>query len=233
MSKIPLLLLPGTLCDGRLWEPQVRALSDIADCRVADVGAWPSLSELAKVILSDAPPRFAVAGLSFGGILALELYRQAPERISHMALIDTNARPDTEAGIAAKDEQWQIASEQGLEALLSDKLIPMYLAPENSQNDSLIQILVDMALDNGMSVFRNQIDAVLARPDSRPDLPSITCPTLVLCGAQDIICPVDRHEEIAESIPGATLKLLEQCGHIATLEQTEQVNTALRELLSQ
>lgn len=233
MSKIPLLLLPGTLCDERLWEPQVRALSDIADCRVADVGAWPSLGELAKAILSDAPPRFAVAGLSFGGILALELYRQAPERISHMALIDTNARPDIEGGIAAKDEQWQIASEQGLEALLRDKLIPMYLAPENSQNDSLIQILVDMALDNGMSVFRNQIDAVLARPDSRPDLPSITCPTLVLCGAQDIICPVDRHEEIAESIPGATLKLLEQCGHIATLEQAEQVNTALRELLSQ
>jgi pimeloyl-ACP methyl ester carboxylesterase len=231
VAKIPLLLLPGTLCDERLWAHQVEHLADVAEPVVVDVGSEPSLGALAERILAEAPPCFALAGLSFGGILALELYRRAPHRISHLALLDTNARADSEEGMAAKAEQWQIATSEGLELLLRQKLIPLYLAQSQSDDQVLIQTIVDMAVDGGLEVFRNQIDAVVQRPDSRPGLASVRCPTLVLCGAEDVICPVDRHEEMADLIPGASLVVVEGCGHIATMEKPEAVTEAMRHWL--
>jgi len=232
VKRPPLLLLPGTLCDERLWAHQVNHLADISEPQVVPVGTDASLGALAERILQTAPPSFALAGLSFGGILAFEILRQAPERVTHLALLDTNARADTEAGSQAKHEQLALASSVGLEPLLREKLMPLYLAPGNLHDQTLVQTIVDMAVSNGIDVFRNQVEAVIHRPDSLAGLGSIRCPTLVLCGQQDVLCPPERHEEIAAQIPGATLRIVENCGHMSTLEQPQVVSSAMRQWLS-
>ena len=232
MKKIPLLLLPGTLCDGRLWAHQIEHLADIADPFVIDVGTDKSLATLAQRILASAPEKFALAGFSFGGILAFELYRQATQRITHLALINTNARPDTEQGLENKRQQLQLAKLSGLETLLRETLIPLYLAPSRNGDKALVQLIVDMAVDQGLAVFGNQIEALISRSDSRPLLGQVDCPTLVLGGMDDQLCIPERHREMADGMPGATLCLLENCGHISTLEQPDRVSMAMREWLS-
>jgi len=232
VKRIPLLLLPGTLCDERLWAYQIEHLSDIAEAIVMPLGSHASLKILAENILAQAPAQFALAGLSFGGILAFEIYRQAPERVTHLALLDTNARADTETGVQAKHEQLALVDSIGLESLLREKLMPLYLAPENLQKQALVETIVDMALDNGRDIFRNQVEAVINRPDSLADLADICCPTLVLCGKQDQLCPPDRHQEIADKISGASLCILDNCGHMSTLEQPEAVTALMRQWLS-
>ena len=232
MQKTPLVMLPGTLCDARLWCHQQHALADLVEPLVMPVGTDPDLGALAARILAQAPPRFALAGLSFGGILAFEIYRRAPERISRLALLDTNARADTAQGSAAKRAQLEFAATRGLEALVREELMPLYLYSEHLQDRALVQTIVDMALDSGPAVFANQVQAVLGRPDSRADLAAIDCPTLVLCGREDALCPPQRHEEIAAGIPAATLCVIDACGHMSTLEQPEQVNTAMRRWLA-
>ncbi len=231
VKRIPLLLLPGTLCDERLWAHQLEHLSDIADPLVMPVGTDASLPVLAEKILAKAPAKFALAGLSFGGILAFEIYRQAPERVSHLALLDTNARADTEAGVQAKHDQLAVVDSEGLEALLRDKLMPLYFTSASLKNQTLVETIVNMALDNGSDIFRNQVEAVINRPDSLEDLAEIRCPTLILCGKQDQLCPPDRHQEMADRIPGAALCILDNCGHMSTLEQPEAVTASMRQWL--
>ena len=232
MKKIPLLLLPGTLCDGRLWAHQIEHLADIADPFVIDVGTDKNLVTLAQRILAEAPGKFALAGFSFGGILAFELYRQAAQRITRLALINTNARPETEQGLENKRQQLQLAKLSGLETLLRETLIPLYLAPGRNGDKALVQLIVDMAMDQGLGVFANQIEAVISRSDSRPQLGQVHCPTLVLGGMDDQLCTPERHREMAAGIPDATLRLLENCGHISTLEQPDTVSMAMLEWLS-
>lgn len=232
MNRIPLLLLSGTLCDHRLWTSQIAQLSDIAQPIVMDVGTQTSIKAQAQQLLQQAPPRFALAGLSYGGILALEMIRLAPERISHLALLNTNARPDVPENEAGRLRQLQFAQQQGLETLLRETLIPLYLCQEQSNNQPLIQTIVDMAMDCGIEVFANQIKAVGTRSDSRPSLGAIQCPTLVIGGRQDRICPADRHQEMASGIPDAKLVLLDECGHLSTLEQPEAVTAELRAWLA-
>ncbi len=231
MKKTPLLLLPGTLCDERLWTHQIQNLEDVVEPVVMPVGTAGSLGALATSILAQAPSTFALAGLSFGGILAFEILRQAPQRITHLALLDTNARADSEIGIAAKREQLAMASTRGLEWLLREKMMPSYLASKHLDDQILVQTIIEMAMDNGLEVFSNQIEATINRPDSLAELAQIGCPTLVLCGKQDQLCPPDRHEEMAAQIPKATLKIIEDCGHMSTLEQPEQVTAAMRQWL--
>lgn len=232
MKKIPLLLLPGTLCDGRLWSHQIEHLADIADPYVIDVGTDKNLATLAQRILAEAPEKFALAGFSFGGILAFELYRQAAQRITRLALINTNARPDTEQGLENKRQQLQLAKLSGLETLLRETLIPLYLAPGRNGDKALVQIIVDMAVAQGFGVLSNQIEALISRSDSRPLLGQVHCPTLVLGGMDDQLCTPECHREMAAGIPGATLRLLENCGHISTLEQPDTVSMAMLEWLS-
>lgn len=229
---MPLLLLPGTLCDRRLWAHQVAQLQDICVPWVMAVGNCDSTRRQVELILERAPPRFALAGLSYGGILALELMRQAPERVSHLALLDTNARPDPAENHPQRYEQLRIARERGLEYLIRETLLPLYLHPSQLGDPVLRQVIIDMALDCGLEVFANQLEAVMHRADSRRLLSSLDCPTLVLCGEDDKLCPVDRHEEMAAAIPGAELVLLKRCGHMAPLERPESVSSAMRNWLS-
>jgi pimeloyl-ACP methyl ester carboxylesterase len=230
MTQVPLILLPGLLCDEALWSHQTSYLSEIADITVADLTGRDSVSALAADVLDKAPPRFALAGLSMGGYVALEIVRQAPERVLKLALIDTNARSDT-------DEQRR--KRRGLMALadrgefrgVTPRLLPVLVHPDRTNDAELTGEVMAMAERVGRDAFLRQQKLNMDRPDSRPMLPSISCPTLVLCGRQDAISTLEMHAEMADAIPGARLAVVEECGHLATLERPHAATALMRDWL--
>ena len=191
------------------------------------------MQALAAHALAEAPERFAMAGLSMGGILAFEIWRQAPERVTHMALLDTNPHAEALERRSSRLEQIHTAIAGGLRELAIESLKPLYLAEAHRDDQRLLDTILDMALDLGPEVFKRQSLALRDRADSVPTLATIDCPTLVLCGAEDRLCPVAHHEFMAERIPHARLVVVENCGHMSTLEQPEVVTKELKQLFAQ
>lgn len=226
-DKIALALLPGLLLDERLWRVQVAALGDIAKIVVADFTRQESVAEMARSVLDTMQGRFALAGLSMGGYVALEIMRQAPERVSHLALLDTKARPDTEEQTRRRRGLMQLAR-QGTFKGVTERLLPLLIHETRLSDRALTDEIMAMAERCGRDVFLRQQDAIMTRPDSRPTLAEIDCPTLVLCGREDALTPVDCHEEMAATISGADLLVLGECGHLAPMERPETVTAALR-----
>ncbi|MGO2509177.1 MAG: alpha/beta fold hydrolase [Vibrio hibernica] len=228
--KHPILLLPGTLCDSRLWGSQLETLSTLAKPQVVDVGFADSMEELASNILKNAPSSFALAGFSFGGILAFEIWRQASQRITHLALIDTNARSDALSNRPMRAEQLQSATSMGVGPFVRNQLLPNYLYG-GRDNSSVEETIVAMAETAGISVFERQIQAVQNRIDSREDLTSINVPTLIAAGAQDKLCPPEFQWEMADKIRDARCEILPQCGHFSPLETPKVINDLLSLLI--
>ncbi len=226
-----ILLLPGMMCDARLWQHQMRALQQ--PVFHADTTQSDTIEDMAERALRDAPPSFAVAGLSMGGILAFEIWRQAPERVSHMALLDTNPRAEIAARRSMRMQQIEMALAGGLRELAIEALKPVYLAEAHRDDQALLTTILDMVTDLGPEVFRRQSLALRDRPNSVPTLATIDCPTLILCGAEDTICPVEYHEFIAERIPHARLCIVADCGHMSSLEQPDIVTRELLQLFAQ
>ena len=230
MAAENVLLLPGMMCDARLWRAQIEALS--MPVFVPDLGSHDNFPDMAAAVLREAPDRFAVAGLSMGGILAFELWRRAPERISHLALIDTNPHADTpDKRTMRLDQVRQVLAGQ-LRALATESLKPAYLAKANRDNMDLLDVILAMALDAGEAVFERHSLALKDRPDSVPLLDTIDCPTTVMCGAEDRICPVEYHNLMAKRIPGASLVIIDDCGHLSSMEKPETVSEELLRLFA-
>ncbi|MDN3575512.1 alpha/beta fold hydrolase [Chitinimonas viridis] len=221
-----LLLLPGLLNDARLWQHQTAVLGNMAHVAIADLTGADSIAALATTVLAQAPAeRFALAGLSMGGYVALEIMRQAPERVLALALLDTSARPDSAQATENRLGLMELA-EKDFPAVLAT-LLPRLLHPSQLHDAALVGTVNDMATDLGKQVFIRQQTAILGRPDSRPTLGAIRCPTLVLCGKDDVITPLEVHEELVAGIAGAKLVVIETCGHLSTLCQPQQVAEAL------
>ncbi|QJE72642.1 alpha/beta fold hydrolase [Aerophototrophica crusticola] len=231
-ARLPLVLLPGLLCDARLWNHQASHLSDMADISVPDMTGADSMVALAGQVLAHMPDRFALAGLSMGGYLAFEILRQAPGRVSRLCLLDTTARPDTAEQRARREGLIRLA-EGGKFASIPGLLLPNLIHPDRLRDESLAGTITAMALDIGVEAFCRQQRAIMDRPDSRPGLPSIQVPTLCIVGREDAITPPDRAEEMAAGIPGARVAVVERCGHLSTLEQPEAVTALMREWLAQ
>lgn len=229
-GKIPLVLLPGLLCDEQLFAPQVAALADIAAPLVCDLSRDDSLPGMAARVLDEALPRFALAGLSMGGYLAQEIMRQAPERVLRLALLDTSARADTPERLQQRYEFIALA-QRGEFKGITPRLLPLYLHPDHLAQERLTAIVLAMAKRIGRDAYLRQTAAIMARPDSRESLRRITVPTLVLCGREDMATPLRLHEEIAGLIPRARLAVIERCGHLSTIEQPDAVNAELRRWL--
>ncbi|HYC15392.1 MAG TPA: alpha/beta fold hydrolase [Stellaceae bacterium] len=229
-EKIPLLLLPGLLCDEALWRPQVEGLADIAVPRVADLTQDDSLPGMARRVLSEAPDRFALAGLSMGGYLAQEIMREAGDRVMKLALLDTSARADTPEQAARRRGLIEL-SHKGEFKGVTPRLFPIWVHPARSEDAPLMEIVAGMARHVGKDGFLRQQTAIMGRPDGREDLRRIGIPTLVLCGRQDAATPLALHEEIAGLVPGARFVVIEDCGHLSTLEKPVSVTTALRQWL--
>jgi pimeloyl-ACP methyl ester carboxylesterase len=231
MPKPALLLLPGLLNDARLWQAQTADLSEGAQVQVADLTGADSIAGLAAAALAQAPAeRFALAGLSMGGYVALEILRQAPERVRGLALLDTSARPDT-AESTANRRQLIDRSQTDFTGVV-DTLLPKLLHPDHLNDTALTRVVHAMARDVGASAFVRQQTAIMGRIDSRPHLGDITCPALVLCGREDAITPIEVHEEMAAAIPDALLMVIASCGHLSALEQSDEVTAALKRWLA-
>ena len=230
--KHNLVLVPGLLCDEALWQPQVSALADVARCWTADLTRSSTMAEVAADVLRDAPfDNFALAGLSMGGYVALEIVRQARHRVERLALLDTSARADTPEQTKKREEFISLA-ERGRFPAVTDALLPLLLHKTRLADRELVTTVKKMAKDTGKEAFIREERAIMTRRNSLPLLPSITCPTLVLCGRQDALTPLDRHDEIAAAIPGSKLKIIEDCGHLSTLERPLEVSDALRSWLT-
>lgn len=229
--RTPLVLVPGLLCDERLWWHQADDLGDIAEPVISDVTRGASVSEMARAVLEAAPEEhFALAGLSMGGYVALEIMRVAPERVRCLALLDTTARADTPEQTEGRLELIGLARE-GRFREIPRRLLPRIVHSGRLEDEKLVSTVFAMAEAIGAEAFVRQEEAIIGRPDSREDLPGIACPTLVLCGREDALMPVCVHEEMASLIPNSRLRIVEECGHLSTLERPEEVSAALRRWL--
>lgn len=226
-AKPCLILVPGLLCTEVLWRAQVAGLGDLADMTVtAEHTRHTDIGAVAAAILAAAPKRFALAGLSFGGYIALEIMRRAPHWVDRLALLNTTARDDDEGRRKLRRDyikQAQIGHFIGL----SDSLIRHFIHADRLADGALVAAIKQMAADVGRDGFVRQQTAIIGRPDSRPDLPAIDCPTLVLVVRQDALTPVARHEEMQGAIPNAQLRVIEDCGHLSPMERPDEVNRAM------
>ena len=231
MNNLPVYALPGLLDDERLWQHQALFFAAQRSWVTANLTGHDSIAALASAALANAPAeRFALVGLSMGGYAALEIMRQAPERVLGLALLDTNARADSAAATALRTLAITQASTDFAGVVTS--LTPRLLHPDHLANKAIVEVIETMAHTLGPEVFKRQQTAIMGRIDSRPFLPAIRCPSLVLCGREDLLTPVELHEEMAAGIPGAKLVVVEHCGHMSALEQPQQVNAALQTWLA-
>lgn len=232
MDRHPVLFIPGMMLDARMYEPQIAALGRLYPVQVVDITQGDSIETLARVALASAPHHFALVGMSMGGIVALEMYRQEPERITHLALLNTTPLADNPMRAPVRKAQMAAVGKGELLRVLKADIEEKYLTRFSRSNDGLRNGLLDMGLDLGADVFRRQSIALLRRRDARDVLPTIRCPTLVLCGSEDQLCSPAIHEDMAAAIHGAKLVMLAKIGHISTLESPVEVSDALAELLN-
>ncbi|HLJ62890.1 MAG TPA: alpha/beta fold hydrolase [Stellaceae bacterium] len=226
-AKTPLVLLPGLLCDRALWASQITALADITAPIVADLTRDHSMGAMADRVLAMAPERFALAGLSMGGYVAQEILHRAPHRVTALALLDTSARADSPEQTARRRGLIALATKGEFKGV-TPRLLPLLVHEKRLRDDPLIEAIMAMAQRVGSEAFLRQQEAIIGRRDRRDELSRIAVPTLILCGRDDQLTPLALHEEMAAHIPKPTLTVIEECGHLSTMECPEKVNQALR-----
>ena len=229
-ESLPVVLIPGLLASARLFAPQIPELWRHGPVTVADHTRDDTLSAMARRILAGTPPRFALAGLSMGGYVAFEILRQAAARVAKLALLDTSARSDTPEATAMRKAQMSLASTGRLGEVVETQF-ERTVHPLHRSDPRLRELSRLMAEDVGPEAFLRQQTAIMGRPDSRPLLATIDCPTLVLVGEQDELTPLDRAVEMAHGIRAARLVTVTECAHLSTLEQPREVTRALIEWL--
>ena len=223
----PLVLLPGLLCDAAVWRDTIAALGGRARCWVADLTRDDTMTTMARRVLAECPfERFALAGFSMGGYVAMELWRQAPGRIGRLALLATSARTDTPERVRERERFIALAEGDGFQPI-TRTMLAFLVHPDRRADAALAGEILAMAGRVGAPAYVRQQRAMLCRPDSRATLPTVNCPALVLCGRQDERAPPEVHEEMAAAIPGARLAVLEDCGHMLPMERPAAVAGAL------
>lgn len=227
-QSLPIVLIPGLGCTARLYTEQLPALSTFGPVTVADHRRGEHMDEIARQILDAAPAKFALAGLSMGGYIALAIMRLAPERVVKLALLDTGSRSDTPE--QAERRKAQIAlSERGQMDAINEALWPLLVHKDRQGDTALKAVVAEMGLMAGAQSFARQQKAIMTRPDSRPGLPSITCPTLVLVGDGDQLTPPHLADEMASLIAGSRHVIVPNCGHLSTMERPDFVTKTLVE----
>jgi pimeloyl-ACP methyl ester carboxylesterase len=227
-ESLPIVLVSGLNCSARLYTEQIPALWRFGPVTVADHTRDDSMTAIAARILAAAPPRFALAGLSMGGYIAMEMTRQAPQRVVKLALLDTGARPETPEQTQARRPRIELAK-AGRFAEAVEIHFPLLVHRDRHGDEALKRLVRAMAEETGPEAFLRQQQAIIDRPDSRPGLSAIACPTLVLVGDGDELTPPALSQEIAAAIPSARLVVVAECGHLSTVERPQAVTQALVE----
>jgi pimeloyl-ACP methyl ester carboxylesterase len=221
----PLVLLPGMMCDARLWAPLMGGLGRRTVIHGALTEA-DTVAALAEAVLEAAPPRFALAGLSMGGIVAMEIVARAPERVERLALLDTNPRAEAAEVAARRGPQVARARAGDLRAVMRDEMKPHYLA-DGPRRREVLDLCMEMAMGLGAEVFARQSAALAGRADRREALRAYGGPALVLTGAEDRLCPRERHETMHALLPRSRLVVIEGAGHLPVLERPEETGAAI------
>jgi pimeloyl-ACP methyl ester carboxylesterase len=225
-EPLPIVLVPGLLTSPRLYAEQLPALWRHGPVTIAGTTRDNTIAGLASRILADAPPRFALAGLSMGGYICFELARQAPDRIDRLALLDTTARPDTPELTRRRHAQIAL-TQDGRFPEVADQQFPLLIHPSRQSDPAVRKLVRLMAEETGAEAFIRQQQAIIGRADSRPGLGAIGCPTLVLVGDGDQLTPPELSVELADAIPEARLVVVADSGHLTPLDQPEEVTKAL------
>lgn len=221
-------MIPGLMNDGWVWRHQVGPLSRLAPVAIACNDGAATLDAMAARILANAAGRIALVGHSMGGRIALEVVRQAPERIAALALLDTGVHGFREAERAGRERLVALARNEGMRAV-ADSWMPQMLAAARRDDAALVAGIADMLCRCPPEVFAAQQSAMLARADLVPLLPGIACPTLVVTGEEDGWSPPDQHEAIAAAIPGAALRIVKGAGHMLPVEDPDATAALLLE----
>ncbi len=222
----PLVLLPGMMCDERLFASQINELSKRREVHFAKITDFETISELASDVLNNAPPVFALAGLSMGGIVAMEIVSQAPERVERLALLDTNPLAELPDVLKRRGPQIDAIKNGQLKEIIRDEMKPNYLF-DGVRKTEILKLCMDMALDIGPDAFIRQSIALRDRVDQKNTLGSYKRPALVLCGRHDVLCPLERHELMHTLLENSKLEIIEDAGHLPTLEQPKITTMAL------
>lgn len=226
-----LALLPGLGCDAAVWTRQVAGLGELVVPHVPDLAGGDDIASLARSTLAVLPDRFALVGHSMGGYVALEIMRRAPERVTRLALINTQPQRDTPEQ-ADRRRRLVAQAERGEFDAVLDELLPLQFHPALGPDDAVVDAARQMAERVGQVAFLRQQRAIVSRVDSTPTLSTITCPTLVIGSDHDVIAPVERSRQMADRIAGATLVVLESCGHMGPMERPDEVTAHLRDWLT-
>ena len=231
LMKLPIILLPGLMCDKRLFQPQLEFLSQERNVIFGKTFGFETISEIASSILETAPEKFILGGLSFGGILALELVRQSPEKINKLILMDTSHEAESKYISEKRENQILDAKKGNLKKVMLEEHIPNYLA-DGSTTGSISDLCIKMAMKLGTKVFIQQSLALMSRIDQTATLQNIEIPTMLLCGKYDRLCNIRLHERMHELIKKSTFNVIDDAGHLPTLENPEKINRILQEWLN-
>lgn len=230
MKKV-VYLLCGLLCDRVVWDAQAGALQADYDVRVISFEGLDSMQAMAGKVLADAPARFALAGHSMGGRVALEVVRHAPQRVERLALLDTGFEPAAPGEADKRAVLVDQAQKEGIGAIAASWGLPM-LAPANRKDPALVQAVIDMVGRMSGPIYAGKTRALLGRLDATDVLQRIACPTMIICGMEDGWSPPERHAHMAALVPGAQLRLIDGAGHMVMMEAPGAVLQALREWLA-
>ena len=228
----PLVMLPGMMCDRRLFAPQRQAFEHNHQIIIPDLHGTDDITALVRMLMPLLPQRFALAGLSMGGIIAMEIYRLHPNRVSRLALMDTNPFAETAERQMIRKSQLQRLAAGGLREIMQHEMKPHYLAA-TAQQSQILELCMTMALDLGDDVFIQQSRMLAGRRDQTSTLRAINVPTLILYGEEDRLCPEQRHLAMADLIDGAKLVKIKKAGHLPRLEQPAETNIALSRWLEE
>ena len=223
-------MVPGMMCDERIFSPQIEELSQNLEVTIADISNFSSVSELASDVLKKAPKSFSLLGHSMGGIVAMEIYSQEPKRIEKLILMDTNPKAELDEVKLKREPQIREVNKGKLLEVMRDEMKPNYLT-ESENKSSVLNVCMDMALNLGPDVFINQSRALQSRLDQQNTIQSIKIPVLIMCGSEDKLCPVERHEMMHNMISDSDLKIINNAGHMPTLEQPRETTEVIKEWL--
>ena len=223
-------MVPGMMCDERIFSPQIEELSKNLEVTVADISSFLTIKELASEVLKKAPKKFSLLGHSMGGIVAMEIYSQEPNRIEKLILMDTNPKAELDEVKLKREPQIRDVNEGKLLEVMRDEMKPNYLADIENQGN-VLNVCMDMALNLGPDVFINQSKALQTRADQQGTIQSINIPVLIMCGSEDKLCTVERHEMMHNMINNSELKIINNAGHMPTLEQPKETTEVLKEWL--